>query len=203
MEPLRKQTVSDLLARVSSSDPTPGGGAVACLVGALSAALGSMVVAVGQKKTDDEAHRAFAESFTRRQTEYLDLAAEDEAAFDAVMAALRLPKDDESRPAQLEAALAAAADVPLRTAQAALGLLEELVRLAPVAGRNIVSDVGVAGYLAQALLSSSLLNVDINLAYMKDADAASALAASRDRLRTRGTDLAQDVARIVNERIRG
>ena len=203
MEPLQKQTVSELLTRVSSSDPTPGGGAVACLVGALSSALGSMVVAVGQKKTDDQAHRTFAESFERRQMEYLDLAAEDEAAFDAVMAALRLPKDDETRPVQLEAALAAAADVPLRTAQAALDLLEELVRLAPVAGRNIVSDVGVAGYLAQALLSSSLLNVDINLAYMKNADAAVALAESRDKIRALGMKRAQDIEQIVGKRIRG
>ena len=203
MESLQKQTVSDLLTRVSSSDPTPGGGAVACLVGALSASLGSMVVAVGRNKTDDDVHRAFAESFSRRQSEYLELAAEDEEAFDAVMAALRLPKEDETRAAKLEASLAAAADVPMRTAQAALSLLEELVRLAPVAGRSIVSDVGVAGYLAQALLSSSLLNVDINLAYMKDADAAAVLAASRDTLRTRGAELASDVERIVTERIRG
>lgn len=203
MEPLHQLTVSNLLTRVSSSDPTPGGGAVACLVGALSSALGSMVVSVGRNKTDDEVHRAFAESFQRRQSEYLELAAEDEAAFDAVMTALRLPKDDETRAARLEAALAAAADVPLRTAQAALDLLEELVRLAPVSGRSIVSDVGVAGYLAQALLSSSLLNVDINLAYMKDGEAAARLAATRDQIRTRGEQFALDVERIVCERIRG
>ena len=201
MESLRELRVSDLLARVSSSDPTPGGGAVACLVGSLSAALGAMVVSVGRKKTETAQLQAFAETFHRMQEGFIDLAAQDEAAFEGVMTALRIPKEEETRAEQLEASLAYAADVPLRTVQAALDLLRELLALAPVAGRSIVSDVGVGGYLAQALLSSSLLNVDINLAYMKESAAISRLKEERDRLRNEGSTLASQVEALVTERI--
>jgi formiminotetrahydrofolate cyclodeaminase len=145
-----------------------------------------MVVSVAREKAPQPDHARLLAAFEAQERDFLRLAADDERAFGAVMAALRLAKDDAARPAALELALAGAADVPLRAAAACVCLLETLREAEPHASRAIVSDIGAAAHLALACLSSSLLNVLINERSIKDRALQSRLASQSEKLRTEG-----------------
>jgi formiminotetrahydrofolate cyclodeaminase len=100
------------------------------------------------------------------------LAAEDAAAFDAVIAAYRLPRETEAeaeaRAARIQEALATAADVPRRTAAAASEVLDLAERIVPGANPNVVSDAAAAAGAARGALQASLVNIDANRASITD-----------------------------------
>jgi formiminotetrahydrofolate cyclodeaminase len=96
------------------------------------------------------------------------LAAEDADAFDAVIAAYRLPRESADRPARIQEALATAADVPRRTAEAASEVLDLAERIVPGANPNVVSDAAAAAGAARGALQASLVNVDANRALITD-----------------------------------
>ncbi len=189
------------LERLASSEPTPGGGSAACVAGALGAALGSMVVAVASRKSDALDWGEFNGAFRTLRDGFLDLAQDDEEAFRVVMAALRLPKEDSSRPAQLQEALKQAAIVPLTAAECAVDLLRRLQTLAPHASDSIVSDVGVGAHLALAALRSSLLNVDINLRELENQNLRASLLRRRWETEEAGSALCTNIARAVSTRL--
>jgi methenyltetrahydrofolate cyclohydrolase len=106
----------------------------------------------------------------RRQLQ--QLAEDDVEVFGRLSAAYKLPRTTEADAATRQAAIQQvtrlAAEVPLRTAQAAADLLPLCTALAPRVGRLIVSDIGVAVVLARATVQSAILNVEINLAGLED-----------------------------------
>ena len=160
--------------QVADATPTPGGGTVAALAGAMASALPVMVanLTIGKKKfaaAEPELRQVKARAEALR-TELVGLARRDSEAFEAVLAARRLPQatpaEETARGAAVAAAELGAARVPLETAAACL----EVVGLAAVAARlgnpNAVSDAGVAGHLAASAARGALLNVQINLKTM-------------------------------------
>lgn len=168
----------DLVARLATSDPMPGGGSAAALAGAMGAALVCMVVeltagrpAAQERETELTEVGVAAAQF---QSELLSLADADAAAYAAVVAARRLPKDTdlerEARHVQVNAALREAIRVPLATARAASEVLALAERLVPIGNRNAISDVGVAGLMAVTALRGAALNVEINLPYLDASD---------------------------------
>jgi formiminotetrahydrofolate cyclodeaminase len=163
--------IADYLQALGSSEPTPGGGSAAALAGALASALGHMVVSVAKEKESTPERQSLVAAFGDLEAHFLRLAAEDERAFAQVVEALRIPKDVALRQEHLQTALERAAAVPLRAASASVSTLEHLLLAEPHASRSIVSDIGVAAYLALAALRSSLLNADANLRSMKDVEA--------------------------------
>ena len=129
--PLLSLAAADLLDRFASPDPTPGGGSAAALAGATAAALVVMVCAMPKTRSGDPGERgrldaalADARAAGDRLRKLVD---EDAAAYDGVVAAYRLPKanDDEkaARKRAVDAAMAVATDVPLRTAEACRAVL--------------------------------------------------------------------------------
>lgn len=169
---LTAQTVRDYTARLAGSEPTPGGGSAAALVGALAAALGEMVSNFTRDKDGWEQIAPALEKLTAHREVLLDLTDRDAEAYAGVGAAYKLPKStDEEKAVRTEAiqeALKAAAQVPL-------GVIEELsaaVTVLPVVlehgNRNLVSDAGVAADFAQSALRCAWLNVEVNLALIKD-----------------------------------
>jgi len=80
--PLRETSLGDYLEAVSSSMPTPGGGSVAAVVAALSAALGSMVTAISTKKSDNDQITTLAAACSGFRETFLRLSAEDQSAFE-------------------------------------------------------------------------------------------------------------------------
>lgn len=178
----------DLVARLATSDPVPGGGSAAALAGAMGAALVRMVVELTTGRPAAEAHESelteVAIAAAQFQSELLSLADADAAAYAAVVAARRLPKDGErereARRVQLDAALREAIRIPLATARAAAEVLALAERLVPIGNRNAISDVGVAALMAVTALRGAALNVEINLPYLDDrlgSEAASELGA--------------------------
>lgn len=175
-EPLVAQPIGAFLDGLASSAPTPGGGSVAAMSGAMAAGLVSMVCAltIGKKQyaeIEDEV-RGIHDQAEALRRELQRLAEQDIEVFARLSAAYKLPRTTEAdaatRQAAIQHATRLAAEVPLRTAQAAAAILPLCTALAPRVGRLIVSDVGVAALLARATVQSAVLNVEINLAGLED-----------------------------------
>ncbi len=193
---------------LSSDSPAPGGGSVAALCGALAAALASMVAALTWPKKGFEEHRPEMQELGRAAQDLKDwfLAAvdRDAAAFDAVLAAIRLPKATETelraRAAAMEAANRGAALVPLEVLERCGQVLDLALDAAERGNPNSVSDAGVAGAAALAAAEGASLNVRINLPSIADEAARTELeqrrAAALDtaRARTRQVATAVDTA---------
>ena len=168
--------VGELLERLSSDDPVPGGGSTAALAGAMGASLVSMVAALTEGRdayaaVEAEA-REIGEAASALRDELVALADEDSNAYQGYMEARRLPRqtdvEREVRARAMEDAALQSADVPMRTARAAREALELARRIAPIGNRNAVSDAGVAALLTAAAVRGAILNVRINLPQLSD-----------------------------------
>jgi len=169
-------TVAELLAAISSAAPTPGGGTAAAIAGAMGTSLLVMVAGLEKSKsnTDDEKAalakaRAAIDPISSRLTELAD---RDTAAFNAVMAAYRLPKatDDEkaARSRAIQNAMRGATVVPLDTLRAAAQAIDHGRIVADYGNRSAASDAGVAIGLLKAAADGAAANVRINLESLKD-----------------------------------
>jgi methenyltetrahydrofolate cyclohydrolase len=184
-------TVGELLERLGSSDPAPGGGAAAALVGALGAALVQMTanLTIGRPRladVEDQARRIATRAGELRQR-LAELGDADTAAFEQVSAAYKLPRADDTqkaaRSAAIQLALQAAASVPLATAQVCADVLAVAEEAAPILNSAVISDVLVGALVAQAALASAALNVEVNLAAMSDQAAVTGYADELERAR--------------------
>jgi formiminotetrahydrofolate cyclodeaminase len=208
MEPDRLTELSarELVERLATSDPIPGGGSASAIAGAIGAALVRMVVALTTGRPDAAEHDAaltdIAIAAATAQSALLNLAELDAAAYDAVVRARRLPRDTDldrqARATQVAAAVREATRVPLETARIAAGVLDLAERLAPIGNSNAVSDVGVGALLAAAAVRGAVLNVRINLPAVDDEalrrEAAEGVAALTDGLDDRERALQAAVA---------
>ncbi len=167
----------EFLDALAAGQPTPGGGGAAALTGGMAAALLSMVIhfTVGKKKYADveaEMQEYLAHTETLRR-ELLAAVDADAAAFDAVAATYALPKETEeqkaARTAAMQQALKHAAEVPFAVAEKCLALLQLAAPIGAKGNSNVVSDAATALYLAFAALKSALVNVNVNLKFIKDA----------------------------------
>jgi len=170
------QTLTRFLERLGSGDPTPGGGSVAALCGALGAALAAMVsrLTLG-RKTYQTAWEAMED--VRQKSEHLAgrfqaLVEEDTLAYEAVMEAVKRPRENEKqkqeRQEALQNALKKAALVPLETLRASAELVETAVIALKKGNPNALTDAGVAVQLARAAALSAAYNVNVNLAGLTD-----------------------------------
>lgn len=165
----------DLLA---SDAPAPGGGSVAALSGALSSALATMVANLTYGKIQHEKHWEVMEKLGVRGQElkswFLSAIDRDTDAFNLVMSAIRMPKDDgaqkKAREDAIEAANQAATLVPLEVLERSLELIPLLTEGAEYGNPNCVSDAGVGAYCMLTTAESAALNVRINLKNVKDKD---------------------------------
>ena len=167
-----------LIERLASGDPIPGGGSAAALAGAMGAALIEMVVTltVGRPAAADHESELtqIAVAATGLRSELLNLVELDAFAYDAVVRARRLPRETdrerEARAVQVASATREATRAPLQTARLAERILALAERLAPIGSRNAVSDVGVGALLAVTSLRGGVLNVRINLPSLDPGD---------------------------------
>jgi methenyltetrahydrofolate cyclohydrolase len=175
-EHILDQPVRQFLGELASKAPTPGGGSVAALTGAMAAGLITMVCDLTIGKSQHADFEAEAQSLRERaevlRAELEQLAQADVNVFNNLMAAYRLPRttdaDAASRRAAIQKVTRQAAEVPLRVARAGVGLLPLCAPLARQGARAAVSDVGVAALLIQSTVPAALLNVEINLAVLED-----------------------------------
>jgi formiminotetrahydrofolate cyclodeaminase len=173
---VQDEALGSWLERLGSSASTPGGGAAAALAAATGAALVEMVVNLTVGKSayvEHEPHvQPIGEQARALRERALALAADDEAAFDRVMAAYGLPRQTDvekaARSAAIQTATADAARPPLEIAEVAARVIELAAALPGRSNRNVLSDVGVAAALAGAALESAAINVEVNLGALKD-----------------------------------
>ena len=199
--PLLELSARELLDRLASSDPTPGGGSAAALAGAAGAALVAMVCGMPKTRTGAAEERerlgtalAWAREAGARLRRLVD---EDARAYDAVVAAYRLPKgtDEEkaARRSAIEAAMTRATDVPLETAEACRVALRAAQEAAANGNPSALSDARTGAALAFAGLTGAAENVRINAPSLGEEAAAprletleKALAEGRERARALG-----------------
>ena len=179
IEYLLKEDPKDLLAdltlrklthETASDSPAPGGGSISATVGALGAALGSMVANLSAHKRGwDERWEEFsfwAEKGKAAYEELLVLVDEDTRAFNLVMDAFGLPKErpeqKEHRKMAIQQATLKAIEVPFRVMQVAAASLELLEKMAEIGNPNSTSDVAVGALCAQTAVSGAYLNIKIN-----------------------------------------
>ncbi len=169
-------TLESYLDKLASGEPEPGGGSVSALVGALGAALVTMVtnLTLGKEKyaevQDDMVEiQAESERLRRRLEELVTL---DAVAYGKVATAMKLPRDDENqkeaRRRVLQTALRGAAEVPLEVAETALAVAKLSLPTVEKGNINGVSDGGVAVLLADVAAQAAALNVKTNLAWIED-----------------------------------
>lgn len=184
--------IGEFLDALAAQQPTPGGGGAAALTGAQAAALISMVVnfTLGNKKyaAVEAAMQNYLQQSEQLRRELTALADQDVAAFQAVADCYTLPKNTDqekaARTAALQAALKGAAQVPFTVALKCLSIMQLAEPVGRTGNANVVSDVATALYLAQGALASALVNVNINLKLIKDAEFVTAWSTQRDVLLT-------------------
>ncbi|MBU2602922.1 MAG: cyclodeaminase/cyclohydrolase family protein [Actinobacteria bacterium] len=198
---MMEESVTSLLARVASVDPTPGGGSVSALAGAQGAALCAMVWRLtGTKSIDPEAEKRLADAAARLDElrSRLLLAFEaDSASYEAVMAAFRLPRETDAHKAArreaIEEATKHATLVPLETARDCFEVLEACAAAVTEGHQGAVTDAGVGLQMAHAGLQGALYNVEINLGSLKDEGFKESTTAEVARLRAAGETVYQRI----------
>ncbi|OGT34730.1 MAG: methenyltetrahydrofolate cyclohydrolase [Gammaproteobacteria bacterium RBG_16_51_14] len=173
---IKDKAIQTFLDELASKASTPGGGSAAAIMGAMGAALVSMVcnLTIGKKNYEqagDELKEVLnqAEKLRERLT---DMVRADVEVFNRVMGAYGMPKEtDAEKAARTEAiqtALKAATDVPLDCARACAEVINLSRVVAEKGNLNVISDAGVAVVAAEAALRSAALNVYINIGGIKD-----------------------------------
>ena len=202
-------TCKGFAEETASESPAPGGGSIAAYMGALGAALGTMVANLSSHKAgwDDrwEEFSGWAEKGQALLRELLHLVDEDTAAFNRIMAVFAMPKstDEEkaARSAALQAATLYATQVPLRTMKTAFEVFAIVRAMAAEGNPNSVSDAGVGALAARSAVLGACLNVKINAAGLKDRAAADALVAEANAVAAAAERAEREVLEIVERKI--
>ncbi|MBP1150472.1 formiminotetrahydrofolate cyclodeaminase [Methylocaldum sp. RMAD-M] len=173
---IKDKTIHQFLDDLASKSATPGGGSAAAIMGAMGAALVSMVcnLTIG-KKNYEAVEPEMKELLTKAESlraQLMDMVRADVEVFDKVMGAYGLPKETQeqktARSQQIQSALQEATDVPIACAKACAEVIRLSKIVAEKGNRNVVSDAGVAVVAGYAALKSAALNVYVNAGAIKD-----------------------------------
>ena len=207
---VKDNTIELFLDDLASQKGTPGGGSAAALIGAIAAALVSMVcnLTIGKAQYRDfegelKSVLTKAEELRRELTKMIE---EDVEAFDAVMRAYSMPrltKDESMTRAQaIQAALKNATLVPMRCCRACREVITIGGVVAEKGNRNVVSDAGVAAVAAYAALRSAALNVFTNASVMTDRIFAEEHLAELEQLLLQAATATEAAYQVVKEKLR-
>ncbi len=194
----------------ASESPAPGGGSISAYMGALGAALATMVANLSSHKAGwDSRWEEFSQVAERGQAamgELLHLVDEDTAAFNAIMDVFGMPKSTpeevEARKEAMESATLYATQVPLRTMKVAYGTFELVEAMASEGNPNSVSDAGVGALALRSAVMGAALNVKINAAGLKDKSAAESLVAEAEALVAKTQEAETKILKIVEDKIK-
>lgn len=208
-ERLVRMRCKDFAYETASESPAPGGGSVSAYMGALGAALGTMVANLSSHKPGwDDRWKEFSDWAETGQDilgRLLRLVDEDTAAFNRIMEALGMPKgtDQEkaARAAALEAATLYATQVPLKTMKAASEVFPLVRAMALEGNPNSISDAGVGALAARAAVLGAWLNVKINAASLNDRSAAQALVSEADALAAKAQEDEKEIMETINAKL--
>ncbi|HTQ10612.1 MAG TPA: glutamate formimidoyltransferase, partial [Fimbriimonadaceae bacterium] len=202
-------SLRDFVEETASESPAPGGGSVAAALGALGAALGTMVANLSSHKRGwDDRWEEFSDWAVKGQAyvaEMLALVDEDTAAFDAVMAAFGLPKasveEKAARHGAIQAATRGAIEVPLKTMRSALASMEVIQAMVETGNPNSLSDAAVGALCARSAAIGAGLNVRINCAGLEDKGFAQSALEEAAMLQQRAQTKEEEILKLVESRM--
>lgn len=202
-------TVKGFADETSRESPAPGGGTISAYMGALGAALGTMVANLSSHKAGWDARweefSNWADKGQQLQRELMVLVDEDTEAFNRIMEAFGLPKgtDEEkaARSAAIQTATLFATQVPLHTMQASFKVFELCRAMAEEGNPNSVSDAGVGVLAARAAVLGAGLNVKINASGLKDRTIADKLVAEANELISKANAEEAEILKIVEAKL--
>ena len=178
---MMSMTVAEFIAATADKTPTPGGGSVAGVVGALAVALGemSLVFTRGKKKfaEHEEFYAHLAGRLAKARGMFQLLVSDDVAAYSLYQDATRR-EEGPDKAAAVQLALAAAIDVPRQAAKLALAVMEDLLVLAPRCNPYLISDLTAGAALAAATVRLCDYNVRVNVPQVADRAAAEEIRAA-------------------------
>lgn len=200
-------TVLGFLETLESDAPTPGGGTGAAVAGAMGAALVGMLarLTLGRKQyaAHQELMQAIADQMTDEREALLALAEKDAAAYDAVGAAFKLPKESDAEKAArreaIQAAMKGACEVPLEVMQHCVTVIGIAKNAVHSGNKNAVSDGAAGAELARAAMRVASYNVKINLGSIKDEAYVKDARTKMDEMMYMGTAVANEIDSFVNE----
>lgn len=203
-------TLTEFAEETASESPAPGGGSIAAYMGALGAALSTMVANLSAHKPGwDDRWKEFsdyAEPGHALMTRLLALVDEDTAAFNKIMAVFSMPKstpeEKAARAEALETATLYATEVPLRTMEASYDVFDYAEAMAREGNPASVSDAAVGALAARAAVVGALLNVRINAAGLKNRENAEKLLARADEIDKKSEARVATVLEIANSKIK-
>ena len=205
----RQEPLTRYLDDAAAARPTPGGGSVAAMAAALASTMASMAAGftAGKEKfkaVQPEIETALGTLGKARQL-LVDLAHEDMDAYEAIMAAYRMPKNTEAEKAARAEAVRGATKESLRLVgrvlEAARQVLEISRRLADIANPNLVSDVGVSAELALGAVRAARINIEVNLSGYADAADAAAIRKSSDETVALAERMVQETRAVVMKQL--
>ena len=203
-------TLTEFAEETASESPAPGGGSIAAYMGALGAALSTMVANLSAHKPGwDDRWKEFSDYAERGHalmTRLLALVDEDTAAFNKIMAVFSMPKstpeEKAARAEALETATLYATEVPLRTMEASYDVFDYAEAMAREGNPASVSDAAVGALAARAAVVGALLNVRINAAGLKNRENAEKLLARADVIDKKSEARVATVLEIANSKIK-
>jgi glutamate formiminotransferase/formiminotetrahydrofolate cyclodeaminase len=202
-------TCTGFAEETASESPAPGGGSISAYMGALAAALGTMVANLSSHKAgwDDrwEYFSNWADNGMAVMNELLYLVDEDTAAFNKIMDVFGMPKSTEeekaARAEAMEVATLYATQVPLRTMKAAYKAFDVVRAMAEEGNPNSVSDAGVGALAARSAVMGACLNVKINAAGLKDRAMAEALVKEAEEIQAAAQRAEAEILAVVESKI--
>lgn len=203
-------TLTEFAEETASESPAPGGGSIAAYMGALGAALSTMVANLSAHKPGwDDRWKEFSDYAERGHalmTRLLALVDEDTAAFNKIMAVFSMPKstpeEKAARAEALETATLYATEVPLRTMEASYEVFDYAEAMAREGNPASVSDAAVGALAARAAVVGALLNVKINAAGLKNRENAEKLLTRADEIDKKSEARVATVLEIANSKIK-
>jgi formiminotetrahydrofolate cyclodeaminase len=198
-------TIAQFLDATAARQPTPGGGAVTALTGALAAAIGEMALNYSLGKKGLEAFegelRPAREQLLQMRQLLVKAISDDQAAYAELTAARKLPDTSPEKAARVRSALAASIKAPQQMATAAVSILEVADRVINFVNPFLLSDLAVCADLAMATARCALYNVRINLPEVKDPAERQAMEATVGQLLGRAAGLIQRVVPRIWDRL--
>jgi glutamate formiminotransferase/formiminotetrahydrofolate cyclodeaminase len=165
-------SLTDFLTALAAKQPTPGGGSVAALAGALAAAMGEMVLNYSVGKKDLAAHepalREALNELTRARSILLEMLIEDQLAFEKLTAARKACNNAGDKDPTFAAALLACIRIPQTIGATAAAVLELCERVTPIVNKYLLSDLAVCAEMAMTTVRCAAYNVHVNLADVSD-----------------------------------
>jgi glutamate formiminotransferase/formiminotetrahydrofolate cyclodeaminase len=204
---LTDMSCRDFADETASESPAPGGGSIAAYMGALGAALGTMVANLSAHKAgwDDrwEEFSDVAEKGRNIQDRLITLVDEDTDAFNRIMDVFAMPKstpeEKAARAEAMEAATLYATEVPLRTMHTAFESFEIVEAMAKNGNPASVSDAGVGALATRSAVLGAWLNVKINAAGLKDRAKATELLTDAEATAKAAMQRESEILAIVND----